>query len=228
MSSSCYWYLSFWPSHQNPVCVFRMRATCSVSVSLLDFFIVAKFSEEYRLCSLCNFGWCPPIFAALWIYGGTLPRTMIQVGRSRVRDPMRWIFSIYLILPATIGPGVCSVSNRNEYQKQKNIFSGSRARLVPSGALPDSFPGRHREQWAQEVTLTTQFHLLSRWSYTSTPRYAFTIWSSFNWAEAPFTLSLLSELKSKRKVSKANPWRPIGLWDVKDPTLSRQSAHRWR
>jgi hypothetical protein len=24
------------------------------------------------------------------------------------------------------------------------------------------------------------------------------------------------------------PWRPIGLGDVKDPTLSRQSAHRWR
>jgi hypothetical protein len=23
-------------------------------------------------------------------------------------------------------------------------------------------------------------------------------------------------------------WRPIGLWDVKDFTLSRQSAHRWR
>jgi hypothetical protein len=23
------------------------------------------------------------------------------------------------------------------------------------------------------------------------------------------------------------PWRPIGLWDVKGPTLSRQSAHRW-
>jgi hypothetical protein len=22
-------------------------------------------------------------------------------------------------------------------------------------------------------------------------------------------------------------WRPIGLWDDKDPTLSRQSAHRW-
>jgi hypothetical protein len=26
----------------------------------------------------------------------------------------------------------------------------------------------------------------------------------------------------------AGKWRPIGLWDVKDPTLSRQSAHRWR
>jgi hypothetical protein len=24
------------------------------------------------------------------------------------------------------------------------------------------------------------------------------------------------------------PWRPIGLWDVEDPTFSRQSAHRWR
>jgi hypothetical protein len=23
-------------------------------------------------------------------------------------------------------------------------------------------------------------------------------------------------------------WRPMGLWDAKDPTLSRQSAHRWR
>jgi hypothetical protein len=24
------------------------------------------------------------------------------------------------------------------------------------------------------------------------------------------------------------PWRPIGLWDVKAPTISRQSAHRWQ
>jgi hypothetical protein len=28
--------------------------------------------------------------------------------------------SIYLILPAVLGPGVHSASNRNEYQKQKN------------------------------------------------------------------------------------------------------------
>jgi hypothetical protein len=41
-------------------------------------------------------------------------------GRSRVRDPMRWISSIYLILLAALGPGVYSASNRNEYQKQKN------------------------------------------------------------------------------------------------------------
>jgi hypothetical protein len=33
---------------------------------------------------------------------------------------MRWfLFSIYLILQAVLGPGGCSSSNRNEYQKQK-------------------------------------------------------------------------------------------------------------
>jgi hypothetical protein len=37
------------------------------------------------------------------------------------------IFSIYLILPAALGPGVYSASNKNEYQKQKNNVSGSKA-----------------------------------------------------------------------------------------------------
>jgi hypothetical protein len=32
--------------------------------------------------------------------------------------------SIYLILPAALGPGVHSASNRNEYQKQKNNVYG--------------------------------------------------------------------------------------------------------
>jgi hypothetical protein len=35
-----------------------------------------------------------------------------------------FFFSIYLILPTVLGPGVYSASNRNEYQKQKNIFWG--------------------------------------------------------------------------------------------------------
>jgi hypothetical protein len=34
------------------------------------------------------------------------------------------IFSVYLILPAELGPGVHSASNRNEYQKQKNNVYG--------------------------------------------------------------------------------------------------------
>jgi hypothetical protein len=34
-----------------------------------------------------------------------------------------WFLSIYLILPAALGPRVYSASNRNEYQKRKNNVS---------------------------------------------------------------------------------------------------------
>jgi hypothetical protein len=34
------------------------------------------------------------------------------------------IFSIYLFLPAALGPGAYSASDRNEYQKQINNASG--------------------------------------------------------------------------------------------------------
>jgi hypothetical protein len=37
---------------------------------------------------------------------------------------MRLIFSIYIILPAALGPGVPSTSKGNKYQKQKNNVSG--------------------------------------------------------------------------------------------------------
>jgi hypothetical protein len=42
-----------------------------------------------------------------------------------VEDPDEVIdfFSIYLILPAALGPGVYSASNRNEYQKQRKHVS---------------------------------------------------------------------------------------------------------
>jgi hypothetical protein len=41
-------------------------------------------------------------------------------------------FSIYLILPAALGPGIYSASNRNEYWKQKIMLLVSRARPVRS------------------------------------------------------------------------------------------------
>jgi hypothetical protein len=34
-----------------------------------------------------------------------------------------WIVSIYLILPATLDPGVYSATNRNKYQKQKQMLA---------------------------------------------------------------------------------------------------------
>jgi hypothetical protein len=43
--------------------------------------------------------------------------------RWRPDEVNDFFFSIYLILPAALGPGVHSACNRNEYQKEKN-FSG--------------------------------------------------------------------------------------------------------
>jgi hypothetical protein len=40
---------------------------------------------------------------------------------------MNGFFSIYLILPAALGPGVHPPSNRNEYQNRKTVFLRIRA-----------------------------------------------------------------------------------------------------
>jgi hypothetical protein len=51
--------------------------------------------------------------------------TVLQAARSQVRFSTKYIFfSIYPIVPAALGPGDYSASNRNEYQKQKNNVSG--------------------------------------------------------------------------------------------------------
>jgi hypothetical protein len=39
-------------------------------------------------------------------------------------DELNSFFSIYLFLPASLGPGAYSICNRNEYQKQENNVSG--------------------------------------------------------------------------------------------------------
>jgi hypothetical protein len=39
---------------------------------------------------------------------------------------------------------------------------------------------------------------------------------------------MLSEWNPKQPKKSNRPWRPLGLWDVKHPTLSTQSAQRWR
>jgi hypothetical protein len=54
------------------------------------------------------------------IYSTILVTTSRKVAGSRP-DEVNERFSIYLILPAALGPGVYSTFNRSEYQKQKNV-----------------------------------------------------------------------------------------------------------
>jgi hypothetical protein len=55
-------------------------------------------------------------------------RPRSDVGLSTGNFPREVIknefLSIYLILPAALGPGVYSASNRNEYEKQRNNVFG--------------------------------------------------------------------------------------------------------
>jgi hypothetical protein len=44
----------------------------------------------------------------------------MKVAVSKCDEVNAFFFSIYLILPASLGPGIYSASNRNEYKKQKN------------------------------------------------------------------------------------------------------------
>jgi hypothetical protein len=50
--------------------------------------------------------------------------TLLVYRNSSSPDEVIDFFSIYLILPDALGPGVHTVSNGNEYQKQKNNVSG--------------------------------------------------------------------------------------------------------
>jgi hypothetical protein len=52
-------------------------------------------------------------------------------GRGFETQWVEWILSIYLILPAVLGPGVYSASNRNDYQKEtKCLWVVERIRCV--------------------------------------------------------------------------------------------------
>jgi hypothetical protein len=53
--------------------------------------------------------------------------TRRKVAASRADEVIEIFFSIYLILPAALGPGVYSASNRNKYQTPKNVCGEQRA-----------------------------------------------------------------------------------------------------
>jgi hypothetical protein len=67
-----------------------------------------------------------PLKLVWWVRSSVVVKALCYTAEGRrfgTRCGKR-IFSVYLILPAALGPGVYSASDRNEYQKQKNDVSG--------------------------------------------------------------------------------------------------------
>jgi hypothetical protein len=101
----------------------------------------AKLLRLYTLYELCVER-CP--FSRLWHNLYTHCSVVIEERCYKLEGRRfnslwgHWIFSFYLILPAALGAGVYSASNRNEYRKSKEMFLGSKAR--PCVRLTTSLP----------------------------------------------------------------------------------------
>jgi hypothetical protein len=75
------------------------------SVAVLDMFLC--FMKE-------NKAWLLAMRRRNLISHSTYYILLLKCKIRKVRYPMRWFFQVYLILPATLGPGVYSASNRND------------------------------------------------------------------------------------------------------------------
>jgi hypothetical protein len=60
------------------------------------------------------------------------PTILFEPEDSRPDEVIQF-FSIYLILPAALGRGVYSASNRNKFQKRKEIVSGEKSEAGAHG-----------------------------------------------------------------------------------------------
>jgi hypothetical protein len=83
-----------------------------------------KMLDPYRINVLTSLFWhCIYLFGAR---GSVVFKALCYKSESRGFETRwgEWTFSIYLIPPAALGPGVYSTSNRNEYQKLRNNVSG--------------------------------------------------------------------------------------------------------
>jgi hypothetical protein len=72
---------------------------------------------------------CLRSLIVVFLWGGALGSVMIKAlcnkseGRGLETRLGKLFFSTYIILPAALGPGVYSASNRNEHHKQENDIS---------------------------------------------------------------------------------------------------------
>jgi hypothetical protein len=113
-------------------------------------------------------------------------------------------------------PGVNRASNRKSYQELSwRVKRGQRVRLITS---PPSVSRLYRRRWNIKVHLR---HIagLSLLLLSLFQHFGSLISSKVH---------IVLDKSEKVKLSRNRPRGPIGLWDVKDPTLSGQSAHRWR
>jgi hypothetical protein len=99
------WYLSFWLSHQYPVCFFLLflfPATCPAHHTILDWIILSILSEECKLwsTSLCSFLRLPvtsSLFSPNILLSTLFLNTLTQCSSLNVRHPYRTTGNIIVL-----------------------------------------------------------------------------------------------------------------------------------
>jgi hypothetical protein len=117
-----------------------------------------------------------------------------------------WNFEFIYTFEPHYGPGIDSVCKRNDYH-EISCSKGLPARRVMS---------QPSVSWLSGTVICS--HFCSR-----TPRRFL-----FNFLLPELCVYNSSYAQSVKSYSSNKPLRPTSLWDIEDPTLSRQSAHRWR
>jgi hypothetical protein len=87
-----------------------------------------NYLNDYQLSRKVSAEWNYTVFLSIFAYRGACGSVVVEAlcykpeSRGLETRWAKWIVSLYLTLPAALGPGVYSASNTNEYRKQKKVF----------------------------------------------------------------------------------------------------------